>query len=116
MTYQGPPQYGTPEPTQPMAPTSTYGPPTTSYGPPSQYSYTPTRTSGWAIASLVTSLLGLSLIGVIAGHIGLRESNAPGTDGRGLAIAGLIIGYVGCASWIFGFLIFVVAFGMAGSV
>jgi len=53
-------------------------------------------TSGWAIASLVCSLLGVSLLGVIFGHVGLSEINkSNGTvGGKGLAIAGLILGYI----------------------
>jgi hypothetical protein len=56
-------------------------------------------TNGLAIASLVCSILGISLIGVILGHIALSQiNNSNGMQGgRGLAIAGLIIGYIGLA-------------------
>lgn len=52
--------------------------------------------SGLAIASLVCSLLGLSLVGVILGHLGLSEIKRSNglMEGRGLALAGLIVGYV----------------------
>jgi hypothetical protein len=49
-----------------------------------------------AIAALVASLL-LSPLGVIFGHISLSQIKRTGEDGRGLAIAGLVIGYVGTA-------------------
>jgi len=55
------------------------------------------RTSGLAIASLVCSLTGVSLLAVIFGHIALgkiRRSNGA-VDGKGLALAGTIVGYVG---------------------
>jgi hypothetical protein len=57
--------------------------------------------SGMAIASLVSSLLGISVlffigsvVGVVFGHRALSEIRALNTKGRGLAIAGLIIGYI----------------------
>ncbi len=52
--------------------------------------------NGIAIASLICSLLGLGLVGVILGHLGLREIKRSNgyQEGRGLAIAGLIIGYL----------------------
>ncbi len=61
----------------------------------------PRSTSGMAIGSLVCSLLGLfvpllSILAVIFGHIALsqiKKSNGM-VGGRGLAIAGLIIGYI----------------------
>lgn len=56
----------------------------------------PPRTSGLAIFSLVTSLLGLGLIPVICGHIALSQIKKSGgvLTGKGLAIAGVVIGYV----------------------
>ena len=64
--------------------------------------YTPPQTSGLAIASLVCSLTGVSLLAVIFGHIALgkiRRSNGA-VDGRGLTLAGTIVGYVGFALFI----------------
>jgi peptidyl-prolyl cis-trans isomerase B (cyclophilin B) len=64
------------------------------------------RTNVLAIVSLVTSIIGLSLVGVITGHIGLNQIKKTGEEGRGLAIAGLIIGYIGLAFvllWFFAF-------------
>lgn len=48
-----------------------------------------------AIVSLVASLLFFQLVGVITGHIALSQIKKTGEKGRGLAIAGLVIGYVG---------------------
>jgi len=52
--------------------------------------------SAWAIASFICSLLGISILGVIFGHVALSEINKSNGQmaGRGLAIAGLILGYI----------------------
>jgi len=58
----------------------------------------PVRTCGLAIASLVLSLLGpvCCVPAVICGHVALRKmARAPALGGRGMALAGLIIGYAG---------------------
>jgi hypothetical protein len=51
-----------------------------------------------AVASLVCSLFVFSgigtLLGIIFGHTALREIAGQPQDGRGLAIAGLVIGYL----------------------
>jgi len=84
-----------------------------------------TSTSRLAIWSLVTSLIGLlyllalgasgnmaiavfflagflglsSVVGVILGHIALKQIKSTGAKGRGLAIAGLVVGYLAVAFW-----------------
>ncbi|CAB4555799.1 unannotated protein [freshwater metagenome] len=55
---------------------------------------TAAKTNVLAIVSLVTSILGFSLVGIITGHIGLSQIKKTGEAGSGLAIAGLVIGYV----------------------
>ncbi|MUL78007.1 DUF4190 domain-containing protein [Mycolicibacterium sp. CBMA 226] len=61
------------------------------------------KTNGLAIASLVCSLLGLatcaatSILGVIFGHLAKSQIKQSGEDGESMALAGLIIGYVGLA-------------------
>ena len=66
--------------------------------------------SGLAIASFVTSLAlvflsagFLSFIGAILGHVSLSKLKKAGsTENRGLAVAGVIIGWVSTAlAWIF---------------
>jgi hypothetical protein len=54
-------------------------------------------TNTLAIVALITSLVGIHLAGIICGHIALNQIKASGEGGRGLALAGLIIGYVGTA-------------------
>ncbi len=60
-------------------------------------------TSGLAIASLVLSILGLGLPAVICGHLALGSiKRSGGTEGgKGLAIAGLVIGYLSMLVGIF---------------
>lgn len=64
---------------------------------PQQYA-APQHTSGLAIASLVCSIfcIPINIAGIICGHLALSEikKSAGRIGGRGLAIAGLIIGYV----------------------
>jgi uncharacterized protein DUF4190 len=97
--YSPPPPagYGSPPP-------GGYGyPPPGGYGyppPPAGYGYPPQQsfgTNGMAIASLVSALAGLlcmigSVLGVIFGIIALNQIKSTGQPGRGMALAGLIIG------------------------
>ncbi|MBH0129869.1 DUF4190 domain-containing protein [Salinibacterium sp. NK8237] len=48
-----------------------------------------------SIISLVTSVFGLSLVGIILGHISLSQIKKTGEQGNVLAIIGLILGYIG---------------------
>lgn len=73
------------------------GSPYPPYQPYQQYYPGPMApsTNPWAIASLICSLVGIAILGVIFGHIALGEikrSNGWQT-GYGMALAGLIIGY-----------------------
>lgn len=62
------------------------------------------RTSGVAVASLVLSLVGLvggwclcgvpSLLAVIFGHVGAARTRSGEVAGHGMAVAGLVLGYV----------------------
>lgn len=75
------------------------------------------KTNVLAIVSLVTSILGLSLIGIITGHIGMNQIKKTGESGRGLAIAGLIIGYVALVFeiiWIVGLIVAAAAVSASG--
>ena len=61
-------------------------------------------TNGFAITSLVVGLLWMwwigSVLAVVFGHIALRQiaRSETGQAGRGLAIAGLVLGYIGLAT------------------
>ena len=60
-----------------------------------------TQTNTLAIVSLVSSIVGMFslglgyIAGVVTGHIALGQIKRSGEQGRGMALAGLIIGYVG---------------------
>jgi uncharacterized membrane protein len=72
-------------------------------------------TNGLAIASFVCSLLCISLVGVILGHIAMSQMKKNPQDGRGLAIAGLVLGYIGLAVTVIWFVFVVGLFAVAGS-
>ncbi len=68
------------------------------YAPPP---YNPaTKTNGLAIASLITALLGVSIVGVVLGHIALVQVKKRQEEGAVLATIGLIFGYLGCLAWL----------------
>jgi hypothetical protein len=48
-----------------------------------------------SIAALVTGLLGLNVVAIVLGVLGLRRTKRNGTKGRGMAIAGIVLGGVG---------------------
>lgn len=81
-----------------------------------QANNSPARTNGLSIASLVTGVLGLSLIAVIFGHIALNQINRTREEGRGLAIAGLVLGYVGIAGWVVFWVLFVALFAVGAGI
>jgi hypothetical protein len=79
------------------------------YGAPgyAPYGYqAPSTTNGFAIASLACAIvLGIvpflgGILGVVFGIIGLRQCARQGERGRGLAIAGIVIGGIAIAFWI----------------
>jgi hypothetical protein len=57
-------------------------------------------TNGMAIASMVLSIIGVSLLGVIFGHVALGQIKRNNQDGHGMALAGVILGYVGMALYV----------------
>lgn len=65
-----------------------------------------------AIVSLVSAFF-ISLAAVICGHIALSQIKKTGEKGRGLAIAGLVLGYLGLISGII-FIVVVVLVTIAG--
>ena len=72
-------------------------PPPGNYPPgyyPPPLPYPPARsTNGMAIAALVSALV-FAPAGIVFGHIALSQIKRTGEDGRGMALAGLILGYV----------------------
>ncbi len=80
----------------------------------------PRQTSSYAVIALVAGILGWTLLpflgsigGIIFGHMArgeIRRSNGQ-LDGDGLAVTGLVLGWVSVAMWVLCLLAFVLFFG-----
>ncbi len=107
--YPGAPGFGPPGPAPGgYPPPPQWGAPPPGFGPPSGYpapgfgAYGPQqpKTNPFAIASLVTSLVGLCfwflapIAGIVLGIVALNQIKQSNEEGRGLAIAGIAIGGV----------------------
>ena len=86
-----------------VPPASGYNASTPTYGAPQGGNYYPgaqnDKTNTLAIISLVSAFV-ISLVAVITGHMALGQIKRTGEKGRGLAIAGLVLGYLGIVSGI----------------
>ena len=71
-------------------------------------------TNGMAIASLVLAFFCFPL-GIVFGHIALSQMKRTGEDGRGLAIAGLVISYAWLGLILLGMVFGVFASAFGGS-
>jgi len=103
-----PPAYGTPG-----------APP--AYGAAPAYAAYPQgpKTNTLAIVSLVSSLVGVfvipvigQIVGIITGHMSLNQIKRTGENGRGLGLAGVIIGWVSLGLAIVGIILFIAWFGV----
>lgn len=102
----GQPAYGQPTYSQPAydqqyaAPQYTSYPQPGTYAPGAQWAQ-PQKTNGMAIAALVLGLAGIvtagaaGILGLIFGIIGLRQISRTGDAGKGMAIAGIVLGSLG---------------------
>lgn len=100
----GPPGYGpAPQFGAPAYPPPGYGAyPPPAYGQPYPYAYYPIArlgTNGFAIASMVLGIVWIywigSILAIIFGHVALSQIERSHQEGRGMAIAGLVLGYIG---------------------
>jgi hypothetical protein len=108
----GLPQYGASQPGAPQYGAPQYGPPP---GYPPQYPYGypygyPPRggTNGMAIAAMVCGICGFlclvpGIVGIILGFISLPQIKRSQQSGRGMAIAGIVVG----ALWIVLFIVLI---------
>lgn len=114
--YVGQPQpYGAQSQQQPYGaqpPQQPYGASPQPYGaaPQSGYAYPPAYpaqqpTNTLAIVALVGSFF-IPIVGIVCGHIALSQIKKSGEQGRGLALAGLIIGYALTALILVGIVIY----------
>ncbi len=104
------PAYAQPQPPYPVAGyQSPYGTPMAASAP----------TNGLAIASLVVAILGFGFIAAIMGHIARRQIAERGEQGDGLALAGIIVGWITTGIWVLccgGYAIFIAGmFGMSAA-
>lgn len=94
------------------------------YGTPAYPSYyagpMPQSTNGMAIASLACSIASYfvlpvigAILGVIFGHMALSQLKASQEQGRGMAVAGLVIGYIHLALFVL-VLLFIILFVIIG--
>lgn len=122
-----PPQpYGAPPQPPYSAPPQSYGAaPQSGYGTPSYPVARPT--SGLAITSLVCAIVSVvfswlifpvlaAVAAVITGHMALKQTRANSTiGGRGIAFAGLIIGYIMLGFLALGVVVTVISFVFFGA-
>jgi hypothetical protein len=109
---QQPPPYGQSQPYGQQPPP--YGQP---YGQPYGYGYPyqpPQRTNGLAIASMVLGILWIywigSILALVFGYIARNQIRERNEAGNGMAIAGIVLGWVGI-----GFLAIFLLFGLAAA-
>ncbi len=57
------------------------------------------KTNVLAIVALVAAFF-VPIVGIICGHIALGQIKKTGENGRGLALAGTVLGYVFTALWL----------------
>jgi len=105
---------GQPDPTQPLYPGASYGPAAASppgYGyAPYGYPYVPApKTNGMAVAAMVVSIVGavglcawgvgglIGVVGALLGHVARRQIRTSGEAGDGMALAGVIVGWIAFA-------------------
>jgi uncharacterized protein DUF1707/uncharacterized protein DUF4190 len=89
---------------------------------PAPYPYRPvtTQTSGLATGSLICGILEIFTAGmtgipaIVLGHMARGEIRRTGKRGDGMAIAGLVLGYLAMAGWVV-FLIAVIAVASGSS-
>ncbi|WP_161793728.1 DUF4190 domain-containing protein [Agreia bicolorata] len=93
----------------PVPPNNGYSNPTPSYGYQGG-AYSPVQEPRYNVLAIVSfiSAFFVSLVAVITGHMALGQIKRTGEKGRGLALSGLIIGYVGIVGGIIGTIALVV--------
>jgi Domain of unknown function (DUF4190) len=62
-------------------------------------------TNAFAVASFVIGVVGVfvfflpNILAAVFGHVALNQIKTSGASGKGLAIAGLVLGWIGVALW-----------------
>jgi len=79
------------------------------------YAYAPgPRTNTMAIIGFVLAFV-VSIAGIVCSHIALSQIKKTGEGGRGLALAGLILGYVFTGFWVLYFLVVIIIIVVSAS-
>ncbi len=73
--------------------------------PPGQYYYGPTPTNTMAILAIVFAFV-FSPLGIVFGFIARSQIRQTGEQGDGLALAGIIVGFISIAFVVLAFIIF----------
>jgi hypothetical protein len=110
-TGRSPDPYGTPQPGAWRQPGPPAGPPGQWFGPPPAYGPQygpqpgyggyppPQRTNGLAVASMVLGILWIywigSILALVFGYIARKQIRERGESGSGMAVAGIVLGWVG---------------------
>lgn len=81
------------------------GAPQPGYGAPQ-----PVKTDGVSIAALISGIVCCAPVGIVLGFMGLSRTKGGQRKGRGLAITGLILGFLGLIVWV------LAAIGVVGGV
>ena len=84
--------------------------------PPVPAAAAPAKWNVLSIVSLVTSIVGLCLVGVITGHISLGQIKKTGEEGRVLAIIGLVLGYLGLVAAVIAIIVWIGIFATATTI
>lgn len=70
---------------------------------PQKDKYDFTKLNTLSVVSLASALTGFGVVAaIITGHISLAQIKRTGQNGRALALAGVIIGYVAIGFWVIG--------------
>ena len=90
--------------------------------PPATYAYS-RPTNSLAVASLVSGILSWLLcpflgavLAVIFGHVARGQIKQRGEGGGGMAVAGLVLGYLNLGLSVVGFVIWILTLGLLGAV
>ncbi|WP_372593390.1 DUF4190 domain-containing protein [Actinotalea sp.] len=107
---------------QPYAPQAPSQPAYGQQGYAQPYAAPGTPTNTMAIVSLISGIAGAtviffvgSIVAIITGHMARKQIAASGEQGSGMAVAGLVLGYVVVGLTVLGGLFFVLIFGLAAA-
>ncbi len=123
-TTPPPPAPATPPPPPPgyAVPPPAYAAPPPGYGTPQPgYGAYAAPENGQGTTALVTGVLGLlccgllSIVAIVTGRRGVALADAGRANNRGTAQAGMILGWIGVALWLFGIVVAIIVSATSSS-